>query len=255
MWDALKEDGWQLSRGGVLLPLPVGEIVKDQTDSMVPISRVLNRAKKLLGVCQIQYEVNMVAPPRFCGGDRGPPRAKVKVVLVGDSAVGKTSLVMRYVLDQFNDTYLRTIGAKVTKKEIPISLPDGTPVQVDMSIWDIMGSRSYVDLVRGSYFVGAQGILAVCDVTDEKSLKGLDGWIHGAFHASGEVPVHILANKADLEDQRVLKRSDIKRFSSSFDASFALASAKSGLNVEKVFIDLATRIVMEWENSPLVLTI
>lgn len=255
IWEAIKEDGWQLSGDRILLPLPVSEIMKDQADSLVPVSRVLNRAKELLEVSHIQYEINMVASPMTYRRDRRSPRAKVKVILVGDSMVGKTSLVMRYVLDQFDDSYLGTIGAKVTKKELPISLSDGTQIQVDMSIWDIMGSRSIVNLSRGPYFTGAQGILAVCDVTDERSLKGLDGWIHGAFHVSGKVPVHILANKVDLEGNRVFSRSDVRRFSKDFDAAFTLASAKSGLNVEGAFVDLATRILKQHENSRFVLAI
>lgn len=255
IWEAIKEDGWQLSEGRISLPLPVREIVKDRANSLVPVDRVLSRARGLLGICRFEYEVNVVTSLKPVRGNQSSPIAKVKVILVGDSTVGKTSLVTRYVLDQFDDTYLRTIGAKVTKKELAITLADGSHLQVVMSIWDIMGSRSYVDLTRGSYFVGAQGILAVCDVTDEKTLKSLNGWIHGAFHISGRVPVYILANKADLEDRRAFKRSNIRRFSSDFDASFTLTSARSGLNVEKAFIDLATRIVKGRENSRLVPTI
>lgn len=245
VWQSIREDGWELSEGRILLPIPVSETVHGRSIGLTPICRVLSRARGLLGMSQLDYEVNLVRSLGHAHGDPSSERVKIKVILVGDSTVGKTSLVMRYVLDQFDDSYLRTVGAKVTKREAAITLEDGSSLQVDMSIWDVMGSRSFVDLTKGSYFVGAQGILAVCDVTNESSLKSLDGWIHGAMHISGKVPVHILVNKTDLEDQKVLKRSQVRRFSSDFDASFAFASAKSGLNVDNAFIDLATRAVME----------
>lgn len=240
---ALEGDGWLLSDDKMLLPLPVKDIVREKREDMVPIRKILNRAKHLLEISNIRYEIDLVTPPHIRHRGSNSSRVKVKVVLVGNAVVGKTSLARRFVLDQFDDRYVGTVGAKVVKKEIPLSLSDGTPLQVDMSIWDVTGSRSIVSLCRGPYFVGAQGLLAVCDVTDENSLKSLEGWIHGAFHVAGKVPVHILANKLDLEDEKAIAKSDVAKFSKGFGAQSALTSAKSGLNVERAFVDLARRIV------------
>ena len=240
---ALEGDGWLLSDDKMLLPLPVKDTVRETREEMVPIRRILNRAKHLLEISGIQYEIDLVTPPDIRHRGTNSSRVKVKVILVGNAVVGKTSLARRFVLDQYDDRYVGTIGAKVTKKEIPLSLSDGTPLVVDMSIWDVMGSRSIVSLCKGPYFVGAQGILAVCDLTDENSLKGLEGWIHGAYHGAGKVPVRILANKLDLEDEKAITKSDVAKFSKGFGAQSALTSAKSGLNVERAFVDLARRIV------------
>lgn len=240
---ALEGDGWLLSDDKMLLRLPVKHIVREKREDMVPITKILNRAKHLLEISGIQYEIDLVTPPHIRHRGTNSSRVKVKVVLVGNAVVGKTSLVRRFVLDQFDDRYVGTVGAKVVKKEIPFSLSDGTQLQVDMSIWDIMGSRSIVSLCRGPYFVGAQGILAVCDLTDESSLKSLEGCIHGAFHVAGKVPVHVLANKLDLDDEKAMTRSDVARFSKGFGAQSLLTSAKSGSNVERAFVDLARRIV------------
>jgi len=244
LWRRLKRDGWLLSRDQILLPLPVGDIIMERHESLVPIGHILERAREILEKEGIAYEINVSELRR----DRSPPMsirsvAKLKVVLIGDSGVGKTSLVKRFVLDQFDDRYLATMGAKVTKKELLISRPDGPSMQVDMIIWDVMGQKNIIELSQSSYFIGAQGIIAVCDVTNRRSLTGLEGWINGALYVSGDVPVHILINKMDLSEETALSRSDIARFSRSTGASFALVSAKSGTNVEEAFVNLAARIV------------
>src|SRR6059036_2452902 len=106
------------------------------------------------------------------------PRVKLKVCLVGDSGVGKSSLIRRYVLDLFDDIYLQTLGAKVTKKSLVLPVfQKGPLVEVVMTIWDVMGNAGFQELLKQSYFYGCQGVLAVADVTDRTTLEGLDGWI------------------------------------------------------------------------------
>ncbi len=109
------------------------------------------------------------------GSLRSPPAVlKTKVCLVGDNAVGKTSLVRRYVLDQFDDRYLSTLGAKVTKKELRLDNPKGGgAVLVRLTIWDIMGQPSFRELLRDAYFRDAQAALAVADVTRRETLDQL----------------------------------------------------------------------------------
>src|SRR3990170_698487 len=99
---------------------------------------------------------------------------KAKVCLVGEHAVGKTSLIRRYVLDEFDDRYIVTLGAKVSKREMTIALPGLGEVLMDMTVWDIMGSRGFRELLREAYFHWAQGILAVCDITRYETLSDLD---------------------------------------------------------------------------------
>src|SRR5436309_13728901 len=94
-----------------------------------------------------------------------PRRMKVKVCLVGEHAVGKTSLIKRYVLNEHDDRYIVTLGAKGSKKELALTPKGSDAVQLDMTIWDIMGSKGFRDLLREAYSRGAQGTLAVADVT------------------------------------------------------------------------------------------
>jgi len=168
---------------------------------------------------------------------------KVKICLVGEHAVGKTSLIRRYVLDEFDDRYIVTLGAKVSKKEMTLTPSQGPPIQMDMTIWDIMGSKGFRELLREAYFHGAQGILAVADVTRYDTLEDLDSWVESVFRTVGEIPVTFAVNKNDLRDQAAFGDDQVKQATEAFDAPFFYSSAKSGENVEKVFESLGTTIV------------
>src|SRR5438046_7342706 len=129
-------------------------------------------------------------------------RMKVKVCLIGEAAVGKTSLIRRFVLDNFDDKYIQTLGTKVSKKELASPSPDGTgELKIDMTIWDIMGQKGFRELLKEAYFYGARGILAVCDVTRRKTLDDLDDWIEGGWSVTGKIRIECLGHKVDLTDQ------------------------------------------------------
>ncbi|HKZ23119.1 MAG TPA: Rab family GTPase [Thermoplasmata archaeon] len=183
----------------------------------------------------------------FSAGSRAqsmlePRRMKVKVCLVGEHAVGKTSLIRRYVLNEYDDRYIVTLGAKVSKKELTFTPKGGTPVQMDMTIWDIMGSKGFRELLREAYFHGAQGILAVCDITRYDTLEDLDSWVESVFKTVGEIPVTFAVNKTDLRDQAAFGEEQVKQATEAFDAPFYYSSAKTGENVEFLFRGLGETI-------------
>jgi small GTP-binding protein len=91
----------------------------------------------------------------------------IKLCLLGDGAVGKTSLVRRFVFDVFDDKYLMSFGTKVVKKEIKVG-----DTELDMMIWDILGQRTK-DVLHAAYYRGATGALAVCDFTRPDTMKNL----------------------------------------------------------------------------------
>ncbi len=170
-------------------------------------------------------------------------RMKTKVCLIGEAAVGKTSLVRRYVLDEFEDKYITTLGAKVSKKELAFDLPDkDVRVQMDMTIWDIMGEKGFRELLKEAYFHGAQGILAVCDITRKETLMELNDWIAAVDRVTGNIPVQFLANKADLRDQAKITPGDVKALADTHKSPFLFTSAKTGDNVEAGFLRLAEMI-------------
>lgn len=170
---------------------------------------------------------------------------RAKVCLVGESAVGKTSLIRRYVLDQFSDDYMTTLGTKVMKKRMTLDLPAKRIADMMMTVWDIMGEREIMDIVKESYFHGAGGILAVCDLTREETLSPLTQWIQAARRVVGNLPIVLAANKLDLIPPNSIRRLSVglESFARDHDASVVLTSAKTGENVELAFKKLAADII------------
>jgi len=164
---------------------------------------------------------------------------KLKMCLIGDVGVGKTSLIRRYVLDVFDDKYIATIGTKVTKKEIEVKDPrTGSPHRVVLLIWDIMGQPSFREVLREAYFYGVEGAMAVCDVTSKESLGELRYWIKAMTSTTGTVPIVFLGNKCDLRDETRIPFQDIEIFAKKHNSPAMLTSAKTGYNVEQSFLDL-----------------
>lgn len=159
--------------------------------------------------------------------------------------MGKTSLIRRFVYDEFDERYTVTLGAKVTKKTVTVDDPAGDgKLEVDVSLWDIMGEKFLRELLREAYFYGAQGILAVCDVTRAETLVDLEDWKVAVERVTGEIPILILANKVDLKDEAVIDEKGLRVFCEGWKSPYLFTSAKTGENVEKAFHDLA-EIVLE----------
>ena len=169
---------------------------------------------------------------------------KSKVCLVGEKGVGKTSLIRRYVMDVFDDTYITTIGTKVTKKETKLFRPElEAEIRVDMTVWDIMGEKGFRQLLKESYFYGANGVLAVADITRKKTLDDLDDWIDGVEDVVGKVPILVAVNKADLLDGAQYSLKEITQTARAYDSEFMYTSAKTGEGVEDCFKKLGNLMV------------
>ena len=172
---------------------------------------------------------------------------KAKICLVGEAAVGKTSLVRRYVEDAFDDRYISTLGSKVSLKRIWLtSKGDASKtIEVQLSLWDLIGERSYLDTLHQDYLKGAQWLIAVCDGTRYSTFEALDQWIPAAFKVAGPVPLAIVVNKMDLKDQVMCLYDDHEPETKALAyGGFAMwASAKSGENVNPIFGNLARTVV------------
>ncbi len=158
---------------------------------------------------------------------------RIKTCLVGDEGVGKTALVRRYVLDQFDDQYIATLGAKVVKKEITFkSTKTGKETTIILTIFDIMGSRTLREVLQDTYFTGVEGILAVCDITRPATLAGLKQWMEAVEKVAGKVPMVLMANKADLAGPATLTKEQVEAAAAGFQCPYFLTSAKTEQNVE-----------------------
>ncbi len=166
-----------------------------------------------------------------------------KICMLGNPAVGKTSLVANYVFNVFKDTYLSTIGAKPTKKQLQMTHPvNNLPVNLTMIIWDIAGHNTFQDIHK-TYYRGAEGALIVCDVTSRESLQAIPNWLTTFYEVVGVVPVILLANKSDLMDQAVITEDDLKKVANAIESPYFFTSAKTGDHVETSFSTLATDIL------------
>jgi small GTP-binding protein len=169
---------------------------------------------------------------------------KAKVCLVGNPAVGKTSLVRRYVLDAFDDRYLTTVGTKVSKKPVRVTDPSkDLDADIDLMIWDIMGQPGFREMLKDAYFFDAKGVLAVADLTRKDTLEDLQNWIKAVEGVTGKVPVIVAVNKADLTTGAEFTTAEAVQAAESLGADVFLTSAKTGANVEEVFRRLGARVV------------
>ena len=146
--------------------------------------------------------------------------------MLGDPAVGKTSLVRKFVDNMFDDKYLSTGGARPVKKEVKVGDDNLT-----MMIWDIAGHSHSLHPI---YYSGAKGALLICDITRRSTADALMSWHSSLVTKVGEVPLKILVNKSDLFD----KDFELD-YVSGLGYEAVLTSAKTGENVEEAFSELA----------------
>ena len=173
---------------------------------------------------------------------------KLKICLVCDGGVGKTSLIRKYVFDQFSDDYIVTLGTKVTKKDLTVSPPTNGVKDVRLLIWDIIGQQGFHQLLKDAYFAGTQGIIGTCDITRRNTFSGLETWVDTSQGITGDIPMIFLGNKCDLEDDREVEFETIKDFASRFENCEAyLSSAKVGVNVEKAFQIISKMILKDMD--------
>ncbi len=173
-------------------------------------------------------------------------RIKRKILLLGDGAVGKTSLIRRFVVDKFSDDYITTIGTKVTKKDLRIESP-GKVTDITFMIWDVLGQKGYKNIQESS-FQGAKGALLVYDVTRPDTLRSAqEYWIPHLVQVTTPIPVVLVGNKVDLAKDRARARDDLEDASEELHVSGFLGSAKTGENVESSFVALAKAVIAETE--------
>ncbi|MBX3053642.1 MAG: GTP-binding protein [Caldilineaceae bacterium] len=164
-----------------------------------------------------------------------------KVCLLGDFAVGKTSLVRRFVYDLFDEKYISTIGVKVSRKTVAVPTTDGVVVELTMMLWDLAGSEDF-NQIRGSYMRGASAAVLVCDLTRPESLTNLGSYLNDLRQINPHVMLIVVANKSDSPEQRILEEQ-VKDAAARLGADYFIASARTGDNVEEMFRHLGRMLV------------
>jgi len=166
----------------------------------------------------------------------------LKVLLLGNSNVGKSSLFLRYVDDIWNDSFVPTIGVDFKIKTFELDSK-----KVKMQIWDTAGQERFKNVIA-SYYRGANGILLVYDITDKDSFRQIKNWlVEVDRNANKNVLKVLIGNKSDLESRRAVTFEQGKEFAESNGMKFLETSAKKKVNVTQAF----ETITREFMNSGL----
>lgn len=162
----------------------------------------------------------------------------MKLVLLGDSGVGKSCLVLRYVRNQFDPSSKITVGAAFMSHNV--SLPDGATMKFE--IWDTAGQERYLSLAP-LYYRGAQAAAVVYDVTASETFEKAKFWIRELQKNAGAGIVMVLVgNKTDLADAREVSEEEARAFAEQQGMMFVQTSAKTAANVSQVFESVAAQI-------------
>merc|ERR1711865_995411 len=160
-----------------------------------------------------------------------------KLLLIGDSGVGKSCLLCRYSEDIFNNKFITTIGIDFKIRTIEL---DGKKIK--LQIWDTAGQERFRTITT-AYYRGAMGILLVYDVTDERSFNNIRTWhANVEQHASEGVNKILIGNKCDWTDKKVISEQQGQELADELGLRFLETSAKSNINVEQAFFALASDI-------------
>ena len=160
---------------------------------------------------------------------------EAKVITLGDSMVGKTCLILRFLEDTFFSTYLSTIGFDLKQKVVKLDSGE----KMKLIIHDTAGQERFKSL-SVNYIKKANGILIVYDITNKQSFVNIENWVKCAKEEmTKEIPIYLIGNKSDLEESRVIQKEDGENLAKQFGTKFYETSCKTGVGVEKCFNDLA----------------
>lgn len=170
-----------------------------------------------------------------------------KLLLIGDSGVGKSCLLLRFADDTYTESYISTIGVdfKIRTVELESKV-------IKLQIWDTAGQERF-RTITSSYYRGAHGIIVVYDVTDQDSFNNVKTWLNEIDrYASENVNKLLVGNKCDLTGKKVVDFQTAKAFADELGIPFLETSAKNATNVEQAFMTMAQEIKNRMANQPVV---
>ena len=168
---------------------------------------------------------------------------RLKVVFLGDTAVGKSCLAVRFVRNEFFEFQEPTIGAAFLGKTI-----NANDKRYKFEIWDTAGQERYRSLAP-MYYRGAKAAVIVYDITDEDTFKGAKTWVSEIKKKSNNCLILLVGNKVDLTNNRKVDIHMVKEYVESNNLIYMESSAKTGLNVDKIFTTIAENIPEDNEQN------
>lgn len=168
------------------------------------------------------------------------PSFLFKIATVGGQSVGKTSMILRYVTGRFREYYAPTLGADFSIKQMKIGFN-----QVKLQIWDL-GSQDFLGDVRAGFYPGSRGVVFLYDVTRESTLDALTEWKREVDSHLKDYKSVVVANKIDLEDERVISMEEGVEKAKKMGADYIETSVKLDQNISDAFLLMATRLLEEF---------
>jgi small GTP-binding protein len=170
-----------------------------------------------------------------------------QILIIGDSSVGKTSILTRYTNGTFKEEYLATVGLDYYSKDEIFNNKT-----INVKLWDTAGQERYKSLTQ-SYFKNAEGVIVAYDITNTESFDNLKFWIN-SIKANMEnknifIPVIIIGNKTDMEESREIMTEDAEKFAEENKYKYFETSAKTGEGIDKAIRDLINQILNQSENN------
>ena len=166
-----------------------------------------------------------------------------KLILIGDSYVGKSNILLKYLKNQFNENSKTTIGVEFGTKNIIINNK-----RIKIQIWDAAGQERFHS-ITSAYYKGAKGALIVYDITRKNTFDNIDKWITDLkLNGDKNICIIILGNKSDLIDKREINKNDGIKKAEMYKTAFLETSALNGDNISKAFDELIEQIVINNKN-------
>ena len=169
---------------------------------------------------------------------------KLKIVVVGDSGVGKTNLIKRFITNEFSENFKATIGVEFMSKTYKINKH-----LFKIEIWDTAGQERYKS-ITAVYYKGAKGALVVYDTTDKSTFENIDKWmLEIKDKTSKDIKLMVIGNKIDLKDEREVKNEEALKKAESLGIPLMETSALDATNVKEAFHDLLKEIYKDMKDN------
>ena len=168
----------------------------------------------------------------------------IKILIIGDSTVGKTNFVYKFSEDKFSENYFASTGIELKTTSIQI---DGKSIKIQL--WDTAGQEKYRAMIKNLY-LKSQGIIILFDITNETSFINLKNWMSQIKESCGEdIPILLVGNKIDLEDNRVINKERAMEYANNENIEYIEVSSKTGENINKALTSLLQKILKRADSN------
>ena len=169
----------------------------------------------------------------------------IKILLLGDTTVGKTNIINMFIDKVFNQNYMTTSGMDIKNASLEIQNK-----KLKVQLWDTCGQEKYKSITK-TLFLKVQGILAVYDITNVESFTNLKNWINTIKEDGNQMKMMIVGNKSDLDAQRAVKKEEAIKYAQEEKIDYIETSCKTGENIKEAIDDLAEQIYNKFSGNDL----